>query len=147
MKSGKFKFPIVFTSLGVVYLLISLLFSACSQSAKEGQGKNSPKDMADSILSQSGVKGGFIVHVNCGDGVLTEALKKNDSFIVHGLDPNPDNVTKARDYISSKGEYGRISVDRLADNKLPYTNNMVNLIVADGLIDIPMDEVMRCACA
>jgi trans-aconitate methyltransferase len=43
------------------------------------------------------------VHVNCGDGTLTSALKRSDSYIIHGLDKNPDNVTKAREYLLSKG--------------------------------------------
>lgn len=144
MKTGKSNLSAMAAIPGVIFLLFLLTFSGCSQNADRDQEKTNPKDTANVILSRSGVKGGFIVHVNCGDGVLTEALKKSDSFIVHGLDPNMDNVTKAREYISSKGEYGRISVDRLTDSsRLPYTNNMVNLIVAEGLDNIPMDEVMR----
>ena len=38
------------------------------------------------ILQATGIKGGLIVHVGCGDGKLTTALRANDSFIVHGLD-------------------------------------------------------------
>ena len=101
------------------------------------------KDIAKDILERSGIKGGFIVHVNCGDGVLTEALKKNDGYLVHVLDSNWDNVKKAREYIMSKGKYGPVSVDHLTGNMLPYTDNMVNLIVAEKLGDISMSEVMR----
>ncbi len=125
----------LFIGIAVICLASVFLAQGCSQVT--------PEDQASSILETSGIKGGFIVHVNCGDGALTEALKKNDSYLVHGLDSNRDNVKKAREYIASKGRYGPISVDCLTESRLPYTNNMVNLIVAEDLGNIPMDEAMR----
>ena len=124
MKTEKANLNRVITILAVLGLLFAITFSGCSQ--------YTPEEQAKAILEQSGVKGGFIVHVNCGDGVLTEALKKNNSYLVHGLDTDKDNVTKAREYITSKGNYGTVSVDSLTGNRLPYTNNMVNLVVAEG---------------
>jgi outer membrane protein assembly factor BamB len=116
-------------------MFIAVFTQGCSSSA--------PADQAESIISKSGVKGGLIVHLNCGDGVLTEALKASDSYLVQGLDPAFENVQKARQYITSKREYGPISVDRLAGSRLPYRDSMVNLVVAEDLGDIPMDEVTR----
>ena len=143
MKTGNFKSSTLIALLGLICLLFFLNITGCSQNADKKKANETPQDTANAILEQSGVKGGFIVHVNCGDGVLTEALKKNDSFMVQGLDPDMNNVTNARKYIFSKGEYGKISVDRLTENRLPYTNGMVNLIVAEGMDNIPMDEFMR----
>ncbi|MHC4543909.1 MAG: hypothetical protein ACYSYL_05195, partial [Planctomycetota bacterium] len=40
---------------------------------------------AKQILNATGVKGGLIVHIGCGDGKLTAALRANGSYIVHGL--------------------------------------------------------------
>jgi outer membrane protein assembly factor BamB len=100
-------------------------------------------EQAQSILKKSGVKGGLIVHVHCGGGALTQALKASASYIVHGLDANDGNIQKARQLIAAKGEYGPISIDRLTGNRLPYGDNMVNLLVAEDLRDIPMDEVKR----
>jgi outer membrane protein assembly factor BamB len=99
--------------------------------------------MANAILEMANVQGGLIVHINCGDGALTEALKVNDSYLVQGLDTSPANVEKARQYIVSKAKYGPISVDRLMENRLPYKDNMVNLIVSENLGAISMNEVMR----
>ncbi len=119
-----------------VFCLISVLFlQGCSQ--------GTPADQAQNILAKSGVKGGLIVHINCGDGVLTEALKANESYLVHGLDAKIENIQKARQYIASKGDYGAVSVDQLTGNRLPYTDNLVNLIVSEDLGNIAMDEVMR----
>ena len=47
---------------------------------------------AKQILDTAGIKGGLIVHIGCGDGKLTSALRANDSYIVHGLDSNTENV-------------------------------------------------------
>ena len=56
---------------------------------------------AEKIIDASGVKGGLIVHIGCGDGEITAALRINDSFIVHGLDRDAENVQKAREHIRS----------------------------------------------
>jgi len=37
------------------------------------------------ILTETGVQGGLVVHVDCGDGRLTAALRAHEGFLVHGL--------------------------------------------------------------
>ncbi len=108
-----------------------------------GCSRGTAEEEAAIILKKSGISGGFIVHLNCGDGSLTAALKSKESLLVHGLDPAAENVEKARETIAQKQEYGPVSVDRLTGNLLPYTDNMVNLIVAEDLGDISRDEAMR----
>ena len=98
---------------------------------------------AKDILETAGVKGGFVVHVGCGDGKLTGALRAGDGYLIQGLDADPKNVREARSHIMSQGLYGPVSVDRLTGNHLPYVDNLVNLLVADRLGEIPMSEVMR----
>ncbi len=98
---------------------------------------------AKQILAASGVKGGLVVHVGCGDGRLTAALRANDSYIVHGLDRDAAKVSAARKHIRSLGLYGPVSVDTFDGARLPYVDNLVNLVVADDLGGIAMAEVMR----
>jgi len=101
---------------------------------------------ARKILDVTGVKGGLVVHIGCGDGKLTAALRANDSFLVHGLDRDAKNVQTARKYISAHGGlglYGKISVDLWKGNALPYIDNLVNLAVSEDLGGVSMDEVMR----
>jgi len=89
-----------------------------------------PADEAGQILSAAGVKGGLVVHLGCGDGKLTAALRASDSYLVHGLDADAANVEKARAHIRSLGLYGPVSVQRWADvARLPYADNFVNLLV------------------
>ena len=98
---------------------------------------------AKKILDTTGVKGGLIIHIGCGDGRLTSALLANDSYLIHGLDANPQNVKKAREHIKSLDLYGSVSVDRLTAKRLPYIDNLVNLVVSEDLGRISMSEVMR----
>ena len=89
------------------------------------------------------VKGGFIVHLGCGDGQRTLTLRSKDSYQVHGLDTDSKNVAQARAKVKAAGVYGPVSIDRLAGNKLPYIDGMVNLVVVEKLGEVPMTEVMR----
>jgi len=98
---------------------------------------------ATQIIEAAGVRGGLIVHLGCGDGRLTAALHVNDRYLVHGLDPDPANVAKARKHIQSLGLYGKVAVDRLRRERLPYADNLVNLLVAGSPGGVPMAEVMR----
>jgi len=98
---------------------------------------------AKEILDATGIKGGLIVHVGCGDGKLTAAFGAGDSTLVHGLDKDPQNVQEVREYIRSLNLYGKVSVDRLDGERLPYIDNLVNLLVGENLGDVPMAEVRR----
>ncbi len=105
---------------------------------------------AREILDATGVKGGLVVHVGCGDGTLTAALRASDSYLVHGLsirtrtgDADEANVEKARRHIQSLGLAGKVTVQRWAGSRLPYIDNLVNLLVARDLGTVGMAEVMR----
>ena len=99
--------------------------------------------LAARVLKATGVKGGLIVHIGCGEGRLTAALRANESYLVHGLDTSADNVKRAREYIRSRGLYGPVCVDRLTSRRLPYIDNLVNLVVSEDLGQVSMSEVMR----
>ncbi|HIE51460.1 MAG TPA: methyltransferase domain-containing protein [Armatimonadetes bacterium] len=101
------------------------------------------EELARQILAATGVKGGLIVHLGCGNGRLTAALRANESYLVHALDAKAQNVRAAREYLHSLGLYGPVSVEVLRGKHLPYSDNLVNLLVAENLGAIPMDEVMR----
>lgn len=95
------------------------------------------------VVEESGVKGGLIVHLGCGDGKLTAAFRASDSFIVHGLDTDTKNVETARKHIQSLGLYGPVSVAQWDGKRLPFVDNLVNLVVAEKLYSVSMDEVVR----
>ena len=95
------------------------------------------------ILDAAGVEGGLVVHIGCGDGKLTTALRANDSYLVHGLDVKAESVEKAREHIRSLGLYGSISVERFDGRRLPYPDHLVNLVVSEDIGRVSMDEIMR----
>ncbi|NQU24175.1 MAG: PQQ-binding-like beta-propeller repeat protein, partial [Candidatus Nealsonbacteria bacterium] len=98
---------------------------------------------AKQILDASGCQGGIVVHLGCGDGRLTAALRVDDRFTVHGLEADPTKVAEARSYVRAAGVYGAVSVEQFAGAVLPYTDNLINLIVVHRAGDVPMDEVIR----
>jgi len=101
---------------------------------------------ARQILEATGVKGGLVVHVGCGDGRLTAELGAEQCYLVHALERDAAKVEQARDHIRSMGLYGRVSVERWAGQRLPYIENLVNLVVWEEPGEVPMDEVMRVLC-
>ena len=101
---------------------------------------------AEQILAATGVKGGLIVHVGCGEGGLTAALGANERYLVHGLDADAADAQKARQHVRRCGRYGPVTVEHWPGSTLPYAEDLVNLVVAEDLGNVPMDEVMRVLC-
>ncbi|MHC4110445.1 MAG: class I SAM-dependent methyltransferase, partial [Planctomycetota bacterium] len=106
----------------------------------------SQSQIAKQILDTTGVKGGLVIHTGCGDGKLTAALRVNDRYLVQGLDRDTKNIQKAREYIQSLGIYGKVSVDHFDGQRLPYVDNLVNLVIAENPGKLKMDEIMRVIC-
>jgi len=98
---------------------------------------------ARQILDTTGVKGGLIVHLGCGDGRLTQALAAQDGYLVCGLDADPDNVETLRQRAALTGTKGKVSVALSTGTRLPFVDNLVNLIVVDGPTDVTEPEIMR----
>ena len=116
------------------FIAITVSLSFLSVARGQGAGK---------VLDAAGVRGGLVVHLGCGDGKLTVSLRANDSYIVHGLDADADNVAKARAAARQVGLYGKVSIDQWDRESLPYADNLVNLLVSDDPGKVPMGEVMR----
>ncbi len=99
--------------------------------------------LAKEILAATGVRGGLVVHLGCGDGKLTAALRANESYLVHGLDTDPENVSAAREHVRSVGLYGPVSVARLAGGRLPYADDLVDLLVVEDARGVASKEFVR----
>lgn len=100
-------------------------------------------DDARRIVENSGVSAGFFVHLGAGDGFLTEALKQNAATQVHGLETDMAKVDAARVRLLASDAYGDVTVDRFGGRELPYVDNLVNLLVAEELGHVSMEEVLR----
>ncbi len=121
----------------IVIFLATFFPVAARAQASTGPGQ------AEQIFADTGVKGGLIVHLGCGDGRLTAALHAGEGYLVQGLDKDAGNVAKARAHVQSAGLYGRVAIDRLPGDSLPFIDGFANLVVAERLGSIPMAEVLR----
>ena len=117
----------------------------CCSSVGGGELKvaDAERQVATEIFQATGVQGGLIVHLGCGDGKLTAALRANDSYLVQGLETDPARVAEARKQVQASGVYGPVSVILWDGKQLPYAENMVNLLVADSGACPSNDEIMR----
>ncbi|MFC1597323.1 PQQ-binding-like beta-propeller repeat protein [Planctomycetota bacterium] len=126
---------------GILWLGALLLTSACPVAAQTS--RQAAENEANQILRETGVRGGLIVHLGCGDGRLTAALRATGGYLVHGLDADAENVVEARGHVQSLGRYGSVSVARLTGRRLPYAENLVNLLVAEDVGAVEAGEIMR----
>ena len=102
-----------------------------------------PKYQAGKIIEWTGIEGGLVAHVNCGDGQLTAGLRANDQYVVHGISRSDESVEQARDFIQKQEVYGKVSIDLWQGEKLPYSDDLVNLLVIDQGPKVSRDEIMR----
>lgn len=123
---------------GVCLAAVTLLEGPFSSASAEEAAQT-----ARQLLDQAGLRGGFVVHLGCGTGELTAALRQRPALLVHGLDRDPANVAAARQTLVSAGVYGPVAVDRLTGPTLPYVDNLVNLLVVEDLGEVSHDELLR----
>ncbi len=100
-------------------------------------------DEAEYITSLAGFHGGLVIHVGCGDGQLTAALRRGDNCVVQGLEVDAKDVEKARAAIRLTGQYGPVSVIHWSGKKLPYVDNLATLVVCEDTDAVPPGEIMR----
>jgi outer membrane protein assembly factor BamB len=124
-------------------LAVALCVSATAARGADTTGQAGAQDAAQEILDAAGISGGLIVHLGCGDGKVTAALHADDAYVVHGLDVDAESVRKARAHIQELGIYGPVSVDRFDGKRLPYADNLVNVVVGEDLGDVASEEAMR----
>ena len=133
------------SNLRLLTTAAAVLWISCTQSVAIAE-PDAQQRQAEQILADTGIRGGLIVHVGCGDGKLTAALDINDRFIVHGLDADAKDVIRARKYIQSLGLYGKVSVGEFDGRHLPYADNLVNLIIVGHPGSVPLKELDRVLC-
>jgi len=95
------------------------------------------------LAKSSGVKGGIIVHLGCGDAKDTAKLLLNDKYLVHGLAVDDATVSAARRSIRAAGLYGKVSIARCNPARLPYVDNLINLLIDSSGGKVARDEIVR----
>ncbi len=121
--------------LNIVSTVVLVTLTGIASADDSGRAKR--------ILDAAGIRGGLIVHLGCGDGRLTSALRASDIHLVHGLEADAEKVRQTRQRVASQGLYGPVSIGVFDGKHLPYVDNLVNLVVAEDLGRVSMDEVTR----
>lgn len=100
-------------------------------------------DSADAILKASGINGGLILHIGCDDTSFAAAFRKDERFVVQCLTTSQDAAEQAREALLSQGLYGPVSVALFDGERLPYPDNLVNLIVVRSRMRKAHAEIER----
>ena len=85
----------------VLMMAIFVLITAIIALASLSCFYSPEKILAHRFLKESGLTGGLIVHLGCGDGKLAAALAANGDYLVHGLERNAGAVEMAREFLRS----------------------------------------------
>lgn len=98
---------------------------------------------ASQMVRASGASGGVCAVVGATDASLALAIAKEGSFVVHCLAPDTKACDAMRKAIRAGGLYGAVSADVLSGDRLPYTDNLVNVLVVNDKSRIPKEELLR----
>ena len=130
--------------------ILSILGPAATLLAQPADG---PAAWAAAIRGLAKLPGGLCVHVGCGDRTqataeLLRELSDNGRFLVHAVEPDAAAVALARQRLHDEGIYGQVSIENRAAARLPYAENLVNLVVADdpGRGGLSLQEILRVLC-
>ena len=117
------------TGHGLTRLFALVIVGCPSMSTAVADAQQTARtDEARQLLASSGLSGGLIVHVGCANGKLTAALGAEGNYLVQGLDADPENVDEARAYVRSRGQYGRVSIDRLTGRFDSFVEEFSNIL-------------------
>ena len=120
--------------------LAALLTLACRPGARAADVGAADVGAADAgngasardVRAATGVAAGLAVHLGTTDGTLEAALAREGRVLVHGIALDDASLAAARRSIRGEGLCGLACVERGVLDPLPYADNLVNLVVADG---------------
>lgn len=115
-------------------LILGLAVAAVSSAAARAATPAGDPVTAAQVLDLAGVGPGLCVHIGCGregSEALTAELAARSGMIVHGLALDEASLERARKAVAAKGLSGRVMVEKLPINPLPYLNDLADLIVLE----------------
>ncbi len=87
---------------------------------------------ATEILRETGVTEGYCLDLGCGDGSLAYVLADDTRLHIYAIDPDPENVARAREKLDVARLYGvRVTVHQGDPTKTGYPDDFANLVVSD----------------
>ena len=129
----------LFSRSGFAALLVFTGYSLLAGSALGAAGAAHP----DPRTVTDGYDGGVVVHVGCQDGGNTLKLARTGTWVVRGLDRDPDKIRTARERIVGAGRYGPVSAAVWRGDVLPFVDNSVDVILLDNGAKVALAECTR----
>ncbi len=91
-------------------------------------------DAAVKIVERSGIRRGYCLVLGSGRGELVYELAQRTDLQIIGVESNATDVAASRRALDAAGLYGRAVIHQTAaDQKLPYTDYVFNLVVDGSL--------------
>jgi hypothetical protein len=106
-------------------------------------GRWSAASEVSEVLRETGFQGGLAVCIGCDDVGLLIGLGAMEPALVQAVDTDPGKIAEVRGDLLTRKVYGKVSLVSFDGRNLPYTDNLVNLIVADGDCEVPQKEILR----
>lgn len=119
------------------------MITAFMLAAPTVSGQKDAAGLAERVLNETGVAGGLVVHVGCGDGRLTAALRADDGYLVQGLATSPKDLAATRERVHSMDLSGKVTVEDWRHEDLPYIDNLVELLVVSPPASLAREEALR----
>ena len=90
---------------------------------------------AQKIVDDTGIRKGYCLVYGCGTGRLAFELAKRTELAVLGVDPDAENVRKAREALDAAGMCGsRVTIEQGSLEDLPYSDYFANLVVSETVM-------------
>ncbi len=92
---------------------------------------DSSLDAGRKLVQDSGLPGGICVVIGDSDAQLALDIASKRALTVQVLCPNGNHLESVREAIRAADVYGRVSAERLDGRGLPYTENLINLVLVN----------------
>ena len=124
--------PYVLVAIGVACAVLTSV-SGAEQPAAD-------RVSSETLLSEANeIPGGFCVVAGCTNAQLAISLGDHDKFVVQALFPEASDLQQAREAIRACGVYGRVSAVLAPRQRLPYAENLINVVVVERFRDCAAD--------
>ncbi|PAY21333.1 hypothetical protein CKO51_01775 [Rhodopirellula sp. SM50] len=124
------------TNITSATLLIVLALSSAAECPAEDATQFDPAAAAN-------LQGGLIVQLGGQNTDAAARLSRTGRYLIHVLDADAQVTRSAQQRLREQGNYGLAWAEHVRDpQRLPYAENVVNLIVVDGYC-VPATELLR----
>lgn len=130
--------------------VVGAFLVVCLAATAQGPGtRTEGPALARHVLDMAGISKGLCSIIGCGDGAMARAVADSSEFIVHVIDPCGYAIADLEDAADKDGVYGwRLVAEAAALSRLPYADNLVDVLAAvelsdTALAELPASEVLR----